>query len=96
MDHIHILAGLRATHCLADVMRETKSESSLWIHRETQLYGFAWQEGYGGFTVSASHLEQVKRYVLNQVRHHRAKTYEDEYLTMLKRGMIEFDERFLW
>jgi REP element-mobilizing transposase RayT len=48
-DHIHVFAGLRATHCLADVMRELKSESSGWIHRELRLPSFQWQEGYGGF-----------------------------------------------
>jgi hypothetical protein len=46
-DHLHIATGLRATHCLADVMREVKSESSRWIHEELRLAGFAWQEGYG-------------------------------------------------
>ncbi len=52
-DHIHIAAGLRATHCLADVMREVKSESSRWIHEELRVAGFAWQEGYGAFTFAA-------------------------------------------
>jgi putative transposase len=64
-DHIHIAAGLRATHCLADVMREVKSESSRWIHEELRLAGFAWQEGYGAFTFAAPDLEAVRSYVLN-------------------------------
>ncbi|WP_395741804.1 transposase [Prosthecobacter sp.] len=59
-DHIHIAAGLRATHCLADVMREVKSESSRWIHEELLLAGFAWQEGYGAFTFAAPDLEAVR------------------------------------
>jgi REP element-mobilizing transposase RayT len=59
-DHIHVFAGLRATHCLADVMRELKSESSNWIHKELEMPGFGWQEGYGAFTVSASSLDQVR------------------------------------
>ena len=95
-DHIHIFAGLRATHCLADVMREIKSESSAWIHRELRLPGFAWQEGYGGFTVSASHIEPVRGYVLNQEERHRTRTFQEEYLAMLERGLVEYDEKYLW
>lgn len=91
-----VLAGLRATHCVAVVMRELKSESSGWIHRELNLPWFAWQEGYGAFTVSASHIEQARAYVLNQEQHHRGKTFPEEYVEMLKRGMVEYDERYLW
>ena len=82
-DHMHVFTGLRATHCLADVMRELKTESSKWIHRELNMPSFEWQEGYGGFTVSASHIDAVKSYVLNQAEHHRVRTFQEEYLTML-------------
>ncbi len=95
-DHLHVFMGLRATHCLAEVMREVKSEASAWIHRELRQPGFAWQEGYGAFTVSASQFELVRSYVLNQEEHHRTKTFQEEYLAMLKRGFVEFDERYLW
>lgn len=95
-DHVHVLAGLRATHCLADVMRELKSESSGWIHKELGLHGFAWQEGYAAFTVSASHLEQVRAYVLGQEKHHRVATFQEEYVAMLQRGLVEYEERYLW
>jgi REP element-mobilizing transposase RayT len=95
-DHVHVFAGLRTTHCLADVMRELKSESSAWIHNELRLGGFAWQEDYGAFTVSASHMESVTNYVRHQAEHHRAKTFQDEYVEMLKRGMLKFDEAYLW
>jgi putative transposase len=95
-DHIHVLAGLRATHCLADVMRELKSDSSSWVHRELKLPGFAWQDGYGAFTVSASHLEPARAYVLNQEEHHSTKSFQEEYVAMLKRGMVEYEERYLW
>ena len=61
-DHVHLLIGLRATHCLADVMRETKAVSSSWIHQEIRLPSFAWQEGYGAFTVSPSQLDAVRAY----------------------------------
>ncbi len=58
-------SGLWATHCLVDVMREVKSDSSRWIHEELRLAGFAWQEGYGAFTFAAPDLEAVWAYVLN-------------------------------
>ncbi len=95
-DHVHVFAGLRATHCLADVMWRVKSTSSKWMHDELRLAGFAWQEGYGGFTVSASHLERVRAYVLHQEEHHEAKTFQQEYVELLRRGMVEFNERYLW
>jgi len=95
-DHVHVLAGLRATNCLADVMRELKSESSRWIHQELGLRGFAWQEGYAGFTVSASQLERVRAYVLRQGEHHRGVTFQQEYVAMLQRGLVEYEERCLW
>ena len=95
-DHVHVFAGLRATHCLADVMRELKSESSGWVHKELGLPGFGWQEGYGGFTVSASSLEQVRAYVLRQEEHHHETTFQEEYVAMLQRGLVEYDERYLW
>jgi len=95
-DHIHVLMGLEATHTLASVMQRLKSVSSKWIHRELKLTGFAWQEGYGGFTVSATNLRRVKSYVLNQEEHHQTKSFQQEYLQLLKRGMVEFDEKYLW
>ena len=66
------------------------------MHEELRLAGFAWQEGYDGFTVSASHLEKVRAYVLNQEAHHRTKSFQEEYLEMLKRGLVEYDEKYLW
>ena len=95
-DHVHAFIGLRATHCLADVMRELKADSSAWIHRELGIKEFSWQEGYGGFTVSASLIQPVRRYVMNQVEHHRRVAFEDEYVRMLRRGLVEYDDRYLW
>ena len=95
-DHVHIFAGLRATHSLADVMREVKSDSSSWIHRELGLPGFYWQEGYGGFTISASHIEKVRAYVLGQVEHHRTASFQEEYIRLLKKGLVEYDDWYLW
>ena len=95
-DHVHILMGLRATHRLSDVMQRVKSVSSKWAHEELRLPGFAWQDGYGGFTVSATNLARVRAYVRNQEEHHRLKTFQEEYVQLLRRGLVEYDERYLW
>jgi len=95
-DHVHLLVGLRATHCLADVLRDIKQTSSEWVHQTIRLATFSWQEGYGAFTVSASQLEIVKAYIAAQKQHHRKKTYQEEYREMLVKSGIEFDEKYLW
>jgi putative transposase len=95
-DHVHLLVGLRPVHRLSDVMRELKSESSGWVHRELGLPGFAWQEGYGAFSVGAPELGGARSYVLNQEAHHRKKSFQEEYVAMLKRGLVEYDDRYLW
>lgn len=94
-DHVHLLVGLKATHTLADVLRETKSVSSAWVHEDVGAGTFAWQEGYGGFTVSASQLENVRAYIQQQEEHHRTRTFRDEYLDLLQRSGVEFDDRYL-
>ena len=71
-DHVHLLIGLRATHCLADVMREIKCVSSRWVHEEIGERAFAWQEGYGGFTVGAPQCMDVRSTIARQEEHHRA------------------------
>src|SRR4030095_16499624 len=73
-DHAHVVVGLRATHMLAEVVRQMKRGSSEWIHRHG-LRKFAWQEGYAAFTVSPSQIAKVKEYVANQIEHHRSKTF---------------------
>jgi putative transposase len=95
-DHVHLLIGLRATHRLADVLREIKASSSEWVHKEIQVARFAWQEGYGAFTVSASQIEVVRNYIARQEEHHRKHSYQEEYLEFLKQSGVEFDEKFLW
>ena len=94
-DHVHLLIGLRATHRLADALRESKSVSSKWVHDEIGIREFAWQEGYGAFTVSASQLETVRDYINRQEEHHRTRTFREEYLELLRRSGVEFDERFV-
>ena len=95
-DHVHLLIGLRATHCLADVMRELKAVSSRWVHEEIGPPAFAWQEGYGAFTVGAPQCGAVRNYIAKQEEHHRVKTFQEEYIEFLKLGGVEYDDRYLW
>ena len=95
-DHVHLLVGLRATHRLDYVLRDIKADSSSWVHRVVDRKNFEWQSGYLGLTVSPSQLERVKRYILNQEKHHRRKTFQEKYLELLKLSEIEYDERYLW
>jgi REP element-mobilizing transposase RayT len=95
-DHVHLLIGLRAIHCLAEVLRVLKATSSSWVHREIGHRMFAWQDGYGAFTVGSSDVERVRSYIRNQAEHHRCRTFQEEYLELLRENFVEFDERFLW
>ena len=94
-DHAHVLASLKATHALAEIVRQMKRGSSEWIHRHG-VRQFEWQEGYAAFTVSATQVDKVKRYIANQVEHHRRKTFEEEYLALLGLSGIDYDKRFIW
>ena len=95
-DHVHLLLGIRATHTLADVIRDLKRTSSAWIHETIGEGQFEWQDGYGAFTVSASLLQTVKDYIARQEEHHRKKTFQEEYLEFLKLSGVKYDERYLW
>ena len=95
-DHVHLLVGLRATHCLADVVRDLKSVSSRWMHEEIREHAAVWQDGYEAFTVGAPQFRDVYEYIIRQESHHRTRTFREEYLEFLKRGGVEYDERYLW
>lgn len=94
-DHVHILMGLKATHCLADIMRELKKASSVWVHQETNNKGFAWQEGYAAFTVGATARDGVRKYIAKQEEHHRAKSFREEFVEMLEMAGVEYDPKYL-
>ena len=95
-DHIHLLASLPKTTCLADFVRTIKAESSRWIKSVHPQYAhFAWQEGYGAFSVSASVVPKVVQYIRNQERHHRSQSFVDEYKSFLEAYDIDYDERYL-
>jgi putative transposase len=94
-DHVHLLVGLKATHCLSDVLRELKKRSSTWIHEQIGLSSFAWQEGYAAFTVGATSRDAVLNYIANQQEHHRTKSFREELIELLTRANISFDLKFL-
>jgi REP element-mobilizing transposase RayT len=94
-DHVHLLVGLKATHCLADFMRELKKASSVWVHEEIKLADFAWQEGYGAFTVSPTAQASVRRYIANQAEHHRGKSFREELAGFLTASGVGFEDRHL-
>jgi len=95
-DHVHLLVGLRATHALAMFVQDIKQTSSRWIHETIGVKNFAWQPGYGAFTVSVSNCDAVKEYIANQVEHHRTKTFQEEYIAFLQKHGVEYDEKYLW
>ena len=94
-DHIHILFSLPRTVTIADMISKIKTSSSKWIKLKG-ITGFSWQNGYGTFSVSASKIDVVKRYILNQKEHHKKKSFKEEYITFLKEYRIAYDERYVW
>ena len=91
-DHVHLLLGTKATHSIADVVREVKKASSTWA-KERQPR-FAWQEGYSAFTVGKSEIETIKQYIANQEEHHCSYSSADEMRRILAEEEIEFDEKY--
>ena len=94
-DHVHLLVGLKATHRLADFMRDLKKSASIWVHDEIGEKSFAWQEGYAAFTVSATTRESVQAYIANQAEHHQRKTFREELVVFLERAGVEYDPQYL-
>jgi putative transposase len=94
-DHVHILVGLKTTHNLADFMRELKKSSSKWVHEEIKVPSFQWQEGYAAFSVSPTACKSVAKYIANQKKHHRVKTFREELESLLRKAEIEFDPQYL-
>jgi REP element-mobilizing transposase RayT len=96
-DHIHILIGLRPAMALADLVREIKADSSNFINKERFVHGrFSWQEGYGAFSYGHSQLDTIIRYIQNQEKHHSRRSFRDEYLTLLRKFDIAFEEKYVF
>jgi len=96
-DHVHLLSTLSRTCEAAEMVKEVKRGSSLWLKtRSGNLRNFAWQNGYGIFSVGFSQIEGVKNYIAGQEEHHRKISFQDELRQFLRRYEIEFDERHVW
>ncbi|MFA9187625.1 IS200/IS605 family transposase [Flavobacterium sp. FBOR7N2.3] len=96
-DHVHILIGLKPNITISDLVRDIKAGSSKFINDSKWINGkFNWQEGYGAFSYSKSHLDNVIKYILNQEEHHKKQTFKEEYLAFLEKFEIEYEEKYLF
>lgn len=96
-NHIHILFILSKTMTLSDTVRIVKAHSSKWINeKNSPLYPFCWQDGYGAFSISQGHIEAVKQYIDNQEEHHKGVSFEDEFRKICKMYNVDLDERYVW
>jgi len=96
-DHVHILCVLPRGRALADVVREAKRLSSKWMKTTRRgASAFAWQAGYGAFSVSHSNLPRARNYVKSQEQHHKRTTFQDELRAFLEKHDVAFDERYIW
>jgi putative transposase len=96
-DHVHVLARMRQDQALSHMIRGFKAGATGWMHDIfPELEEFAWQNGYGAFTVSQSLVAKVKEYVDTQHEHHRKRTFKDEFIALLKAHEIPFDERYVF
>ena len=96
-DHVHVLCNLTKKFPTAKVLEILKKDSSKFVKTlDSSLGDFHWQDGYGLFSVSPSHFDPVRKYILNQEEHHKRETFQEEYLRILKRYRAAYDERYLW
>jgi putative transposase len=96
-DHVHCLSTLSRTSGAAEVVKEVKRASSLWLKtKAADLAGFSWQNGYGMFSIGFSQVEAMRVYIAGQEAHHRRQTFQDELRQLLRRYEIAFDERYVW
>ncbi|MCC6696755.1 MAG: transposase [Candidatus Hydrogenedentes bacterium] len=96
-DHLHVLFGLPRDCEIASLVANVKRNSSIWIKTKGPAYGsFHWQNGYGVFSVSHSHVDKVAAYVRDQDTHHRRLSFQDEYRSLLRKHGVQFDERYVW
>jgi REP element-mobilizing transposase RayT len=96
-DHTHLLIGQKPDIALSDLVRDIKAGSSGFINRSRWMRGrFEWQEGFGAFSCSHSHLDRVIRYIQNQEKHHARTSFQQEYLQLLERFQIPYDQRYIF
>jgi REP element-mobilizing transposase RayT len=96
-DHLHLLVGLRPDVALSDLVRDVKAGSSKFINEKRWVTGrFSWQEGFGAFSYARSQLGAVIRYIQNQQKHHAKKSFRDEYLELLEKFGVEYDQKYIF
>jgi REP element-mobilizing transposase RayT len=96
-DHVHLLIGLRPAIALADLVQEIKADSTNFINKNRWVHGrFSWQEGYGAFSYGHSQLNTIVRYIQNQEKHHGRRTFQAEYLALLRKFDIAFEEKYVF
>lgn len=96
-DHVHLLISLPRTLALCKILEEIKKGSSKWIKTKGSFFNdFAWQNGYGAFSIGQSNYENVRTYIQNQQEHHKKIAFQDEYRAILKKYHIIYDEKYVW
>lgn len=96
-DHIHIFIGMRPNQSLSDLVKEIKSISSKWINEKKFLpYRFEWQDSFGAFSYSKSHIDAVVKYINNQEEHHKKENFKEEYIKFLEKFEIDYDEKYVF
>jgi len=96
-DHVHLLVSLPRTISLCKLVEEIKKGSSRWMKTQGKDWSrFAWQNGYGAFSIGRSSYENLRRYIQNQQEHHKKISFQDEYRAFLRKYGVEFDERYVW
>jgi putative transposase len=94
-DHVHMLVRIRPAHSPAEIARVAKANSSRWVHEKWDS-DFAWQTGYGVFSVSESNVVAVIKYIAEQEKHHQKHSFQEEYVAFLKKNKVAYDERYIW
>lgn len=96
-DHLHLLVSLHPTVSVATITGDIKSGSSKWININHRIKGrFSWQDGYGGFSCSKSQINDISSYILNQPSHHKRRTFREEYLDILNKSGIDYNDTYLF
>lgn len=96
-DHVHAFIGFKPSDCISDLVRDVKNNSTNFVNKNKFVRGrFSWQDGYGVFSYSQSHIEKVYDYIKNQEKNHMKKSFKEEYIHLLKKFQIMFDEKYLF
>jgi len=95
-NHLHVFVGYKPHQLIPDLLQDIKGSSSGWINSRNLVKGkFRWQEGYGAFSYSHSHIDNVVKYIMNQEQHHKKRTFGEEYIELLKKFNVVYDEKYI-